>query len=85
MITQLENNGLGQWLIFGANFCSGAKNVFEKKIWYSFLLCKFEKEASKKEKIAKVLKPQKFKKLKTYEKHWFRDYQSKTYFIFMFR
>jgi hypothetical protein len=39
-----------------------AKNVFEKKIGYSFLLCIFEKEASKKEKIAKILKPQKLKK-----------------------
>jgi hypothetical protein len=42
-----------------------AKNFFGKKIGYSFLLCKFEKEASKKEKIAKVLKPQKLKKTKS--------------------
>ncbi len=41
-----------------------AKNLFGKKIQYSFLLCKFEKEASKKEKIAKVLKPQKLKEKK---------------------
>jgi len=42
-----------------------AKNFFGKKIGYSFLLSKFEKEASKKEKIAKVLKPQKLKKTKS--------------------
>jgi hypothetical protein len=34
------------------------------KIGNSFLLCKLEKEASKKEKIAKVLKPQKLKRIK---------------------
>jgi hypothetical protein len=37
-------------------------DFFGKKIEYSFILCKFEKEASKKEKIAKVLKPRKFEK-----------------------
>jgi hypothetical protein len=37
-----------------------------EKIRYSFLLCKFEKETfQKKEKNAKVLKPQKLKKTKT--------------------
>ncbi len=35
-----------------------------EKIGNSFLLCKLEKEASKKEKIAKVLKPQKLKRIK---------------------
>jgi hypothetical protein len=35
-----------------------------KKLDILFLLCIFEKEASKKEKIVKVLKPQKLKKLK---------------------
>jgi len=40
------------------------KNFFGKKIEYSFLLCKFEKEASRKEKIAKVLEPQNFLKTK---------------------
>jgi len=35
------------------NFGSMAKNVFGKKIKYSFLLCKFEKEASKKENFEK--------------------------------
>jgi hypothetical protein len=44
-----------------------AKNLFGKKIGYCFLLCKFEKEASKKEKIAKFLKPQKLKKTKNIE------------------
>jgi hypothetical protein len=41
-----------------------AKNFFGKKIEYSFLVCKFEKEASRKEKIAKVLEPQNFLKTK---------------------
>jgi hypothetical protein len=46
-----------------------AKNLFGKKIRYCFLLCKFEKEASKKEKIAKVLKPQKLKEKKKTKKN----------------
>jgi hypothetical protein len=62
-----------------------AKNLFGKKIGYSFLLRKFEKEASKKEKLAKFLKPQKIEKNKKQKKHWFRHYQSNTYFIFIFR
>ncbi len=46
------------------NFHRVAKNFFGKKIEYSFLVCKFEKEASRKEKIAKVLEPQNFLKTK---------------------
>jgi hypothetical protein len=51
--------------------------VLGKKLKLLFS-CKFEKEASKKEKVSKVLKPQKFKK------HWFRDYQSKTFHFYLY-
>jgi hypothetical protein len=58
---------------------------FWEKIRNSFLLYKFEKEASKKEKIAKDLKPQKLERKIKQRKLLFRHYQSKTNFIFIFR
>jgi hypothetical protein len=60
------------------------KNVFEKEIRYSFLMCIFEKEASKKEKIAKVLKPQKLNKTKNI-KNIGSEITNQRRFIFIFR
>jgi CMP-N-acetylneuraminic acid synthetase len=62
-----------------------AKNFGGKKSDILFSCVNLRKKPQKKEKNAKVLKPQKLEKEKNQRKHWFRHYQSKTYFIFIFR
>ncbi len=57
-----ENHGLGQWLFFGGEFLQRGYKCLSEKFRNSFLLSKFEKEASRKEKTAKISKPQKLGK-----------------------
>jgi hypothetical protein len=62
MRTQTRKQWFRPVIIFWGKFFQHGYKFFWEKIGCSLLLCKFEKEASKKEKIVKVLKPPKLEK-----------------------
>jgi len=62
MITQTREQWFRPVIFFGANFHSVTKNCFGKKLDILFCCVNLRKKPQKKEKIAKVLKPQKLKK-----------------------
>jgi hypothetical protein len=62
MRTQTREQWFRPVIIFQGEFSQCGYILFWEKVGNSLLLCKLEKEASKEEKIAKVLKQQKLRK-----------------------